>query len=68
MRMDTVSVSWIYLICISIFTKKDKETEKYTFADIIFDLEQQKKKPCFVDDKGNVYYQVIESGRKFFVR
>lgn len=48
--------------------KKDKETEKYTFADIIFDLEQKKKTPRFVDDKGNVYYSVIEHGRNYFVQ
>lgn len=48
--------------------KKSKETEKYTFADIIFDLEQKKKTPSFVDDKGNVYYSVIEHMRKFFVQ
>lgn len=48
--------------------KKDKATEKYTFADIIFDLEQKKKTPSFVDDKGNVYYSVIEHRRNYFVQ
>lgn len=47
--------------------KKSKETEKYTFADILFDLEQKKLTPRFVDDKGNLYYYVVERGKRFEV-
>lgn len=47
--------------------KKNKETEKYTFADIVYDLERKGIFPRFVDDKGNLYYYVIESFGKFTV-
>ncbi len=47
--------------------KKNKETEKYTFADIVYDLERKGKVPRFVDDKGNVYYYVVEAYGKFTV-
>lgn len=47
--------------------KKEKSTENYTFADILFDLEKKKLTPRFVDDKGNLYYYVVESGKRFEV-
>ena len=47
--------------------KKNKETEKYTFADIVYDLERKGKVPRFVDDKGTVYYYVVEAYGKFTV-